>query len=400
MKYGIGTYIEELTYSLINFTYLKIIIVSYKNLENKEVTITNESNRLVKVIIPAQLSLPLNTKNVKTRYASNVVRMLTHLIPNKENVVFIMNSMPDLLVARELKKKYSFPIVSVVHFSNYYSLSQGNIEKLENLNLEYLSNDIQSILHDEKELYNISDHIISVNSCTKNFINRFYKIDLEKISVIPNGINYEAFKLVTECEKIKIKHELGFASDDIICLFSGRIDQIKGVGYLIPEFEKACNKNDNLKLVLIGHGNLQEFQSKIKRYFGRIIFTGYIPRDRLKVFYQIADLGLVPSIYEYCPYSVLEMIANQVPIIMTYTDGLNEMLDDSECVFIKPIINSNDKIMFKGNDLSAKILGLTANIKARSNYSERAFKKLLLRNTSMTMADSILNLIENRLNKA
>ena len=185
-----------------------------------------------------------------------------------------------------------------------------------------------------------------------------YKTDTEKISVIPNGLEVSGFEKVSDEEKIRIRRDLGFEKDDIICLFSGRVDQCKGVGFLLPAFEEACRKSDNLKLVLLGQGNLHEFQSEVKSAYAKIIFTGFLPKDRLKLFYQVADMGIIPSVYDHCPYTALEMIAARIPLIMSCIDGLKEILDDDECVFIDPVLDESGEITFHVDYLSELILKL------------------------------------------
>ncbi|MBN2769754.1 MAG: glycosyltransferase [Spirochaetes bacterium] len=54
-------------------------------------------------------------------------------------------------------------------------------------------------------------------------------------------------------------------------------------------------------------------------------------------YYKITDMGISPSSYDHCPYSVLEMLANSIPLIMSGIKGLDELLTDNECLFINPV---------------------------------------------------------------
>jgi glycosyltransferase involved in cell wall biosynthesis len=55
--------------------------------------------------------------------------------------------------------------------------------------------------------------------------------------------------------------------------------------------------------------------------------------------YQIADIGIIPSLYDHCPYVALEMISNNIPLIISDTEGLNEILTKDQCLYITPSID-------------------------------------------------------------
>lgn len=394
MQYGIGTYINELAGSLLKNPELMIYLVSYKKSSVKEFTVSEITSRFFRIDIPSPVINAGQVKDADRKYAAAVVKLLSSLIPDRD-VIFQLNYIDDLQIGKLLKEKYNHPVISVVHFAQYQQLFNANRNKLDGLNIDNPSDNIEYTLFTEKELYMISDHIVSVTSYMKDFLVHYYKTDPEKISVIPNGLEISEFEKVSDEEKIRIRRELGFESDDIICLFSGRVDQCKGVGFLLPAFEEACRSSDNLKLVLLGQGNLHEFQSEVKSAYAKITYTGFLPKDKLKMFYQVADMGIIPSIYDHCPYTALEMIAARIPLIMSRIDGLKEILDDSECVFIDPVPDDSGEITIKIDYLSKLVLKLAGDEKLRERYSEAAFRKLMNRNTSKKMAESMYSIFQD-----
>lgn len=397
MQYGIGTYIRELTKALLEIYKIRIILVSYRSSESREVTFRMESERYTQVLIPAPLSYSANIKNAEKKYASAIVKILSQIIHDMGEVVFQMNYIDDLYIAKILKEKYEHPVISVVHFAQFQKVLNGDKNKLEGLNLQNPSNSIEFTLSSEKEFYEVSDHVISVTGYMKDFLSNYYKIDTYKISVIPNGLKILDFEIVSNLEKLRIKQELGFGIDDIICLFSGRIDSCKGVGFLLSAFEIASKKSNNLKLVMLGQGDLQEIQANVDSAYGKIIYTGFLPEGKVKLFYKIADIGLVPSVYDHCPYAALEMIASRLPLIMARIDGLNEILDDSECLFIDPLLDDNYTITYNINVLSELILKLAMDRVLRHKQSDEAYRKINKRNTSAIMAASMFGIFQNLL---
>ncbi|WP_032559999.1 glycosyltransferase, partial [Bacteroides fragilis] len=65
-------------------------------------------------------------------------------------------------------------------------------------------------------------------------------------------------------------------------------------------------------------------------------FIGKISKQKLYEFYQIADVGVMPSFHEQCSYVAIEMMMHGLPLIITNTTGLSEMIhhQNVECRLI------------------------------------------------------------------
>jgi len=394
MQYGIGTYIRELTDSLLKIEGLKIYLVSFQNINYKEFSINAISDRYTEINIPLPLFYISQDNSFDKKYATIVVRLLSVIIPKNGNVIFQINYLDDLSIAKELKEKFKYPIISIIHFARWQQLFEGNRNKLNGLNINQPSNNIEFTLSKEKELYQVSDHIVSVTRYMKDFINRVYNINTEKITVIPNGLEYSKYKTISKDEHNSLKQRLGFSKDETIILFCGRIDPCKGIFYLLDAFEEACKKNHNLKLVLLGQGEIQDCQKRLQSSFGKVIYTGFLSSELVTSFYRVADIGIVPSIYDHCPYTVLEMMANYIPLIATRINGLDEILDDKHCLFINPVLSKEGDISININELSNAIITLAEDPYLRNELSCDSFNCLINRFTASRMANEMNNLFQ------
>jgi glycosyltransferase involved in cell wall biosynthesis len=300
--------------------------------------------------------------------------------------------MDDLSIAIKLKEKYNYPVISIVHFAQWQQLFDGNRKKLGRLNIDQPTNNIEFTLSREKEFYSVSDHIVSVTRYMKDFLISEYGINSEKITVIPNGLDFSKYEFISEENRNSLRHRLGFGKEDIIVLFSGRLDQCKGIFFLLEAFEEACNHNQNLKLVLLGQGNIQECQKKLNTSFGKVTYTGFLSRELVTSFYMAADIGIVPSIYDHCPYTVLEMMANKIPLIASRINGLNEILDDNKCMFVDPVLSDAGDVSFNIDELSSAILTMTKDKTLRNELVENSYENLIKRFTSTLMAEGMNNL--------
>ncbi len=394
MQYGIGTYIRELKDALLKMEAIKIILVSYHNIGVKEFSVTTISDNYLEINIPSPVINTSQNNSFDKKYASAVVRLLTDFIPKNSNVIFQINYLDDLPIANRLKDKYNYCIVSIVHFAQWQQLFNGNRNKLRGLNIDQPTNNVEFTLSKEKEFYQITDHTVSVTRYMKDFIINDYGINPDKISVIPNGLGYTRFDLISDGERDILKRRLGFGMDDLVIMFSGRIDPCKGVLYLLEAFEEACKHKLNLKLVMLGQGKIQECQKRIQSSFGRVIYTGFLPKELVTSFYQVADIGIVPSIYDHCPYTVLEMVANKIPLIASRINGLDEILDDTQCLFVNPVTSSTGDISFNIQDLSEAILKMAGDSNLRYELALNSYDNLIKKFTANRMAYEMNNLFQ------
>ena len=203
------------------------------------------------------------------KYAASVVRLLSDIIPKKGKVIFQFNYIDDLPILIKVKECFGFPVISIVHFAQWQQIFEGNRKKLAGLNIDKPSNNIEFTLSQEREMYRQSDHIVSVTRYMKDFLVNEYAIDPEKVTVIHNGLDYSEYKSISKEKKNELRKKLGFRRDDIIILFSGRVDPCKGIIFLIEAFEEACKQNPDLRLVLLGQGNIQDCQKNFNPRSGK-----------------------------------------------------------------------------------------------------------------------------------
>lgn len=214
----------------------------------------------------------------------------------------------------------------------------------------------------------------------------------DKIDIVPNGLDWSIYKTISPEEKLLLKIKLGFSSNEKVIIFSGRIDPSKGILFLIDAFIEACKQNSDLRLVIIGQGVINDCLKRSDSFYGKITYTGFLPLIQLISLYQVADIGIVPSVYDQCPYTVLEMMANKIPLIASRINGLDEILDDNQCLFVNPVLSEGGDISFNINDLSAAILTLAENDILRNDLAIKSYENFRNRFVATRMAEEMKNL--------
>lgn len=398
-----GTYVKNLTIGLLNTKEVIIFIVNYHSENYKEYTVETKSKKLVQIFIPSPKVIDIELKD-EAKYVSKVVDLITYQINSSKSVVFLVNSPFSLPLVRQLKTKFNIPIISVVHSAIWQIVFNGNKKKfLEMWNHpEKFSPRTINLFNDEKEFYELSDKIVSVTNYMKHFIKSYYGLPENKILVVRNGIDVSKIKSSTPKEKYKLKKQLGFGPEERIILFLGRLDAIKGIYYLLDSFNRVSKRNKNVRLVIIGEDTgverISNYLSHCTNMWSRITFTGFLEHKVVEKFYKIAEIGVLPSVYDHCPYVAIEMMAHGIPLIISATDGLNEILSEDQSIYIKPLINNVGSISFDPNEIADAILLLLKNnkkchsiIKDYHGLIEKEFALEKMANLMLSLMQNIAN---------
>ena len=172
---------------------------------------------------------------------------------------------------------------------------------------------------------------------------------------------------------------MGFADDDFVVVFCGRIIPVKGV----LELMQAILKIDNPKIKLLvigssdfGNGNLNDYSKKVQKVSlentDRIVYTGFIDNADLYKYYQLSSIGTVPSLWnEACALVTLEMMHCGLPTIATKVGGNPELFTDETTIFIP----FDDHVI---ENLRSNIVRLYENKDLCKQMSEKALERATL----------------------
>lgn len=162
--------------------------------------------------------------------------------------------------------------------------------------------------------YKIADKIIVTSQEDKDFIIERYKINENKIIVIPNYVDTDIFK------PLEVKKEKQV-------VFVGRLDEQKNLFSLINAV-----KSLDIKLVLIGNGPLEDvLRNRVKEEeIENVTFAGVVPNERLPEELNKSEIFVLPSLYEGNPKTLLEAMACGLPVIGTNVIGIKEVITHGE----------------------------------------------------------------------
>ena len=111
-----------------------------------------------------------------------------------------------------------------------------------------------------------------------------------------------------------------------------------GLENLIVAFNELQKKAADIQLVIGGNGPLEDELMGLARSFGiekKVHFTGFISEEQLPLYYQMADLFVLPTKeLEGFGLVTLEAMASGLPVIGTPVGGTKEILTKFNTEFL------------------------------------------------------------------
>ena len=238
------------------------------------------------------------------------------LLASRETGDFIIHGHDWLaeFAARGLKHKHKLPIVATIHATEY-GRNYGIHTDLH----RYIS-------HVEWELAHEAWRVICCSHYMKDEIHRILGAPLDKIDVIPNGVDAGKFNI--EFDKQAFRRTYA-GDDEKLVFFVGRMVHEKGAGVLIEAMAGIARSGFAAKLLIVGGGDrtaLRDLAAEVG-VSDRVCFTGYVDDDTLLKLYNVVDVAVFPSLYEPFGIVALEAMAAKVPVVTSDVGGLREVVD-------------------------------------------------------------------------
>jgi glycosyltransferase involved in cell wall biosynthesis len=165
----------------------------------------------------------------------------------------------------------------------------------------------------------------------------------------------------------QIRGNRGLAGETVV-VFAGRFTAQKSVVEIIESASAVQAARRNVIYLLAGYFENAEYARAVRATLKRLAikqgglrFLGKLSMHEIRDLYSIADMALVPSLYEGVPYSALEAMASGVPVIATDTCGISDLIEHRESGILVPLVRSSDDSVHETEACrSADIVTLTS----------------------------------------
>jgi D-inositol-3-phosphate glycosyltransferase len=182
----------------------------------------------------------------------------------------------------------------------------------------------------ECRLVQAADAIVAPAVRERENLIHLYNARERKIKVIPCGVNLELFQ---PRDRAACRRRLGIAADRQVGLFVGRFAALKGLDALLGAIADLAPRIPGLRLVVAGGDGPVSSDGRAFRRLAeslhiqdRVWFAGRIEQGELPVYYNAADLLVVPSHYESFGLVVLEALACGTPVAATRVGAVDTII--------------------------------------------------------------------------
>jgi D-inositol-3-phosphate glycosyltransferase len=189
--------------------------------------------------------------------------------------------------------------------------------------------------------YRLADHIFVHTEKMKQELVDEFGIRGSKVSVIPFGLNNSVPDTDLTCTEAKQK--LGIRSGEKTILFFGRIRQYKGLGYLVPAFQRIARDRHDWRLIIAGEpkkdsvGHWRDMQKAIEQdTSGKRVVQEirYIADDETEIFFKAADVLVLPYTQVFQSGVLFLAYSFGLPVIATDVGSFRDDIVEGETGYI------------------------------------------------------------------
>lgn len=213
--------------------------------------------------------------------------------------------------------------------------------------------------------------VVTVNSSyTKQQLENVAPESIQKIQVIPMGVNPQQFYNISNGQ-MKKKYQ-----NNRIILSVGRLIDLKGTVYLVECLPHILEHYPNTILIIIGSGPEEErLQERVASLSLKehVTFLGTLNHEDLIPYYQLADVFILPSIFkdgktEALGVVLLEAMASGCPVIGSKVGGIPDIIMDGETGFLVP---ERDPMA-----LAEKIIKILSDVDLQQRFRQNGYKRI------------------------
>jgi glycosyltransferase involved in cell wall biosynthesis len=213
-----------------------------------------------------------------------------------------------------------------------------------------------------------ADAVITVSHVVKEDIVKFTGVKPEKVVPVHNGFDPNCFYVIQDSLLLK-KVRQAYHLPEHFILWTGQIYPPKNLGRLLEALAQVKREIPH-QLVIAGEERWRARKdlALIKRLgiADRIHFTGWVSHDHLPAFYNLADLFVLPSLYEGFGIPLLEAMACGCPVLTSTTGSPPEVVADAGYL-VDPL---------KVNDIAAGMYEVLSNANLRNAMVAKGLERV------------------------
>jgi alpha-maltose-1-phosphate synthase len=235
--------------------------------------------------------------------------------------------------ARQLARIAGVPVVSTLHMLE------------EPIRRWWGETPTEECIQLEQALCDESDLLIAVSRSLRAIIQTTHDVPDSRIQVVYNGLDVAAFLPATwNAETLGGMRQMIAPAHAKIVLFAGRLHPQKGIAALFAAAAQVLVEQPDVRYLLAGEAHtrdaahmIQELMQQHPILRKKAKLLGKLPRKQLALLYQIADVAVMPSIYEPFGFVAIEAMSAGRPVIATAVGGFAEIIQHDQTGLLVPV---------------------------------------------------------------
>jgi glycosyltransferase involved in cell wall biosynthesis len=235
------------------------------------------------------------------------------------------------------------------------------------------------------------DRVVGVGNKVRDALIANEGIPADRVEVIYNGIPLEAYGN-GEGERSAVREELGLFEGDFVLAQVARLDYLKDHLTAVRAIARCAASGPRIKLLLVGEGPERAAIEKEIAALGvhsSVRLLGL--RQDVPRILAAADAGLLTSISEGIPLTVIEAMAAGLPVVSTDVGGVREVVLEGSTALLAPA--GDDEALANSILKLASDPGLCRTLGTRGR--ERAFERF----SEETMHENFARLYDEMLQR-
>ena len=237
----------------------------------------------------------------------------------KIDIIHAHQAYPAGVIAYFMKKKFDIPYIVTSH-------GQALIDRARDIRFQPL---INLSLKNACRVIGVSNELVQLSIK--------YGANPQLTIVKPNAVYVKRFHPEVKGDHIRKKYAI--AENEIVILTLRRLVPKTGVQYVVEGAPEIIKKNDNVRFLIVGEGELRNsLQARVKslgieKHF---IFTGSIPNEEVQDYIAASDISVFASLAEATSIACLEVMACAKAVVVSSVGGLPEIVSNGETGVIVP----------------------------------------------------------------
>ncbi len=195
------------------------------------------------------------------------------------------------------------------------------------------------------KIFSGSKGIIVISEYVGNAIisdNRL-SVDANQIKLMYNCIDTEKIKPTSQSVSMNMRKKFNIDESKKVILFAGRLCKEKGIEEVLQMMSMLTI--ENAVLIVVGanfynSGIISPYEEKLQQMTlllkNKVLFTGYVDYEDMPIIYSMADVVVLPSMWEEpAGMTIIEAMACKRPVITTVSGGIPEYTGQNSCILLR-----------------------------------------------------------------